>query len=58
MDLDPTKWGGLQLGLKICPVKTSTVHYHILGTYNLCRYDIITSEAEGRASSTENKGKS
>ena len=27
MDLDPTKWGGLELGLKICPVKTS----------NLCR---------------------
>ena len=24
MDLDPTKWGGLELGLKICPVKTST----------------------------------
>ena len=25
MDLDPTKWGGLDLGLKICPMKTSTV---------------------------------
>ena len=24
MDLDPTKWGGLELGLKICPVKTSS----------------------------------
>ena len=25
MDLDPTLRGGLELGLKICPVKTSTV---------------------------------
>ena len=25
MDLDPTKWGGLELGPKICPVKTSIV---------------------------------
>ena len=24
MDLDPTLLGGLELGLKICPVKTST----------------------------------
>ena len=23
MDLDPTLWGGLELGLKICAVKTS-----------------------------------
>ena len=25
MDLDPASWGGLELGLKIGPVKTSTV---------------------------------
>ena len=25
MDLDPTKWSALELGLKICPVKTSNV---------------------------------
>ena len=24
MDLDPDSWGGLELGLKIGPVKTST----------------------------------
>ena len=24
MDLDSTKWGGLDLGLKICPMKTSS----------------------------------
>ena len=24
MDLDPTLWGGLALGLEICPVKTSS----------------------------------
>ena len=26
MDLDPDSWGGLELGLKIGPVKTSTGH--------------------------------
>ena len=26
MDLDPTLRGGMELGLKICPVKTSSVH--------------------------------
>ena len=26
MDLDPASWGGLELGLKIGPVKTSTLH--------------------------------
>ena len=26
MDLDPTLWGGLELGLKICPIKTSNFH--------------------------------
>ena len=25
MDLDPTLWSGLELGLKICPVKTSNM---------------------------------
>ena len=24
MDLDPTLWGGLEMGLKICPMKTSS----------------------------------
>ena len=27
MDLDPGSWGGLELGLKIGPVKTSTENY-------------------------------
>ena len=36
MDLDPTLRGGLELGLKICPVKTSTGH---CGAYR------ITSDA-------------
>ena len=27
MDLDPGSWGGLELGLKIGPVKTSTAQY-------------------------------
>ena len=29
MDLDPGSWGGLELGLKIGPMKTSIVEYLI-----------------------------
>ena len=29
MELDPTLRGGLELGLKICPVKTSTLQFTV-----------------------------
>ena len=36
MDLDPGSWGGLELGLKIGPVKTSTVLTASEGTRSGC----------------------
>ena len=31
MDLDPASWGGLELGLKIGPVKTSSLDHLLRG---------------------------
>ena len=43
MDLDPGSWGGLELGLKIGPVKTSTLDLKLANKFDATQASRTTS---------------